>query len=67
VGEQFLGVETHLNDCEEDLYGKYCTVELKKFQRPERKFESFEALKAQISTDIENGIRYFAQNPVDKM
>jgi riboflavin kinase/FMN adenylyltransferase len=66
VGEQFLGVETHLNDCEEDLYGKYCAVELKKFQRPEQKFESFEALKAQISTDIENGIRYFAQNPVDK-
>jgi FAD synthase len=41
-------------------------VELKKYQRPEQKFESFEALKAQISTDIENGIRYFAQNPVDK-
>jgi riboflavin kinase/FMN adenylyltransferase len=66
VGEDFLGVETHLFDCDEDLYGRYCSVEFKKFQRPEQKFASFEALKAQISSDIEHGIQYFTENPVDK-
>ena len=53
VGEDFLGVETYLFDCDEDLYGKDCIVFFRKFQRPEHKFASFEALKAQIARDIE--------------
>lgn len=59
VGETFIGVETYLFGCEEDLYGKFCSVELKCFQRPELKFSSFEALKEQIRQDIRNGERYF--------
>lgn len=59
VGESFLGVETFLFDCDEDLYGKFCQVELKSFQRPEMKFSSFEALKEQIGNDVKNGKCYF--------
>ncbi len=66
VGEKFLGVETYLFDCSEDLYGQECVVEFLKFQRPEQKFPSFEALRCQMQMDVENGKRYFAQNPMDK-
>lgn len=55
VGESFIGVETNLFDCEENLYGDFCTVYFRHYQRPERKFPSFESLKNQISKDIENG------------
>ncbi len=46
------GVETHLLDFDEDLYGKEVTVMLEHFQRPEQKFESVEALKVQLQKDI---------------
>lgn len=59
VGEKFLGVETYLFDCSEDLYGKSCRVEFLKYQRPERKFSSFEALKKQIQSDVQNGLAFF--------
>ena len=42
-----------------DLYGKDCIVFFRKFQRPEHKFASFEALKAQIARDIEAGHAFF--------
>ena len=61
VGEDFLGVETNLFDCDLDLYGQKCTVDFYKFIRPEQKFASFEALKAQIRKDIETGKAYFQQ------
>lgn len=60
VGEKFLGVETYLFDCEEDLYGEECVVEFLKYQRPEQKFPSFEALRTQMTADVANGKRYFA-------
>ena len=59
VGEKFIGVESYLLDCEKNLYGKSCTVQFKKFLRPEHKFSSFEALKEQISRDIEKGREFF--------
>lgn len=59
VGEAFLGIETNLFDCDLDLYGQNCTVDFYKFIRPEQKFASFEALKAQIRKDIEAGKAYF--------
>ena len=37
-GEKFIGVETYLFDCNEDLYGEYCKGRFKKFLRPEQKF-----------------------------
>lgn len=44
-------VEVHLLDWSGDLYGKTLTVQLEKFLRPEQKFASLEALKAQIQAD----------------
>ena len=61
VGEAFLGIETNLFDCDLDLYGQNCTVDFYKFIRPEQKFASFEALKAQIRKDIEVGKAYFQE------
>ncbi|MCD8155806.1 MAG: riboflavin biosynthesis protein RibF [Clostridiales bacterium] len=59
VGEKFLGVETYLFDCDEDLYGRECTVEFRHFQRPEQKFPSLEALRAQLLSDAEKGREFF--------
>lgn len=59
VGESFIGVETYLFDCKEDLYGEECRVDFKKFLRPERKFPSLEALKSRLLADAEDGRRFF--------
>jgi riboflavin kinase / FMN adenylyltransferase len=44
-------VEVHLLDWSQDLYGHNLTVHLEQFIRPEQKFESLDALKAQIYQD----------------
>lgn len=59
IGESFVGVETYLFDCHEDLYGQECRVDFKKFLRPERKFPSLEALKNRLLADAEDGKAYF--------
>lgn len=46
-------MEAHLLDFEGDLYGKHLRAELWRFSRPERRFESLDALKAQIGRDLE--------------
>ncbi|MBQ7839722.1 MAG: bifunctional riboflavin kinase/FAD synthetase [Lachnospiraceae bacterium] len=51
------GVETYLYDFEEDMYDSFITVRLLSFCRPERKFESLEALREQLKKDIEAGRR----------
>ncbi|MCR4618741.1 MAG: bifunctional riboflavin kinase/FAD synthetase [Lachnospiraceae bacterium] len=51
-GEVRPSVETYLYDFDGDLYGKEATVELSAFRRPETKFESLDALKAQLQRDI---------------
>lgn len=45
--------ETYILDKNIELYGKSVEVELVEFLRDERKFESIERLKAQISADVE--------------
>ena len=45
--------EVHLLDWSGDLYGHTVTVHLERFLRPEQKFTSFEALKAQIQADCD--------------
>ena len=60
VDGRFIGVETFLYNCSEDLYGEEQKVELLHFIRPERKFPSIEALKEQILTDREDGRLYFS-------
>jgi riboflavin kinase/FMN adenylyltransferase len=46
-----LSVEVHLFDWSGDLYGKQLAVQLIEFLRPEQKFSSLDALKAQIQQD----------------
>lgn len=59
IGENFVGVESYLFDCEKNLYGRTCSVEFRKFLRKEEKFSSHEALKNQIRKDIQSGREYF--------
>jgi riboflavin kinase / FMN adenylyltransferase len=44
-------IEVHLLDWSRDLYGHTVTVRLAQFLRPEQKFDSLDALKAQIQQD----------------
>ena len=44
-------VEAHLFDYAGDLYGQEIAVSLRAFLRPERKFDSFDDLRAQIASD----------------
>ena len=46
-------VEVHVLDWSGDLYGQTLTVSLEQFLRPEQKFDSLQALKAQIAQDCE--------------
>ena len=50
-----ISVESYLYDYSGDLYGEKITVQLLKFKRPEMKFDSVEALKAQMEKDVEDG------------
>lgn len=46
-------LEAHLFDFDQDIYGQEWQFALTRFIRPEAKFESFDALKAQIAKDID--------------
>lgn len=52
--------ETFLYGFVGDAYGKQITVSFLHFVRPERKFDSFEQLKAAIDADVQKGKAYFA-------
>ena len=52
-------VETHILDFSGDLYGERMCVELLRFQRPERRFDGPEALRAQIAEDAAAARAYF--------
>jgi riboflavin kinase/FMN adenylyltransferase len=45
-------LEVHLFDVDEDLYGRHLRVRLIDYLRPERRFATLEALKAQIAVDV---------------
>ena len=60
VGEKNpIGVETHLFDFEEDVYGRIVTVEFLASVRSERRFSSVEELKSQMQRDIICGRTFF--------
>ncbi|MCR4655730.1 MAG: bifunctional riboflavin kinase/FAD synthetase [Lachnospiraceae bacterium] len=50
-----MGVETYIYDFDREIYGDELFVSLYHFVRPERKFSSVDALKAQMKKDIEQG------------
>ncbi len=54
-------VEACLLDFQGDLYGKKMRVEFFKHLRDEVRFDSLDALKAQIASDVEATRRYFAE------
>lgn len=54
-GEEEKGIETYLFDFDGNLYGQELTVEFFSFERPERKFLSFDALKEQLAEDVRWG------------
>ncbi|MGE5656188.1 MAG: bifunctional riboflavin kinase/FAD synthetase [Actinomycetota bacterium] len=62
VEGQHPTVEVHLLDWGGDLYGKTLTVSLEHFLRPEQKFPSLEALKAQILADCAVAKRVLTTN-----
>ena len=45
-------LEIHLFDFERDIYGKDLEVRFIRYLRPEKKFESVEALARQIDLDV---------------
>lgn len=51
VGGHQVRAESWILDFDGDLYGREITLEFQKFLRPERKFDSLEALKRQIRED----------------
>lgn len=50
--EDSIKAETHLLDCNEDLYGRKAEIKLFKYIRDEKKFNSLDELKCQIKDDI---------------
>ncbi len=57
--KEVYNIETHLFDCEEDLYGKQAKTELLHHVRREQKFASLEALIQQLEQDKIYGRNYF--------
>lgn len=53
--ESVIGVESYLYDFAGDLYGEQIEVYLCAFRRPERRFQSVEALRDQLKEDIAAG------------
>lgn len=56
-GENLPNIETYVFDFSGDLYGTHLSVALVEFLRPELKFESVEALVAQMDKDSEEARR----------
>jgi len=57
-------VETHVLDFNRELYGEKIRVRFLHRLRGERKFESVDALRAQIENDSDRAARYFQMNGV---
>jgi riboflavin kinase/FMN adenylyltransferase len=56
-------LETHLFDFDGDLYGKYLSVEMIQYIRPEAKFPSLQDLIAQIGADAARARVILAETP----
>ncbi|NOZ10906.1 MAG: bifunctional riboflavin kinase/FAD synthetase [Gammaproteobacteria bacterium] len=54
-------LEVHLFDFDKDIYGHYVNVNFKHKLRDERRFDDFEALKAQIDADVVEAREYFGR------
>ena len=61
VDGSYTVLEVHLFDFDQDIYGRYLDVEFCKKLRDEKKFESFDLLRRQITLDAEQARRYFSE------
>ena len=52
-------IEAHILDFSDDVYGLRAEVEYLEFLRPERRFASLDALKAQLRADLESTREWF--------
>lgn len=59
LGENKLSIEVHLLNFDANIYNQKIQVNVLERLRDEQKFESFEALKAQLESDKQNTIHYF--------
>jgi riboflavin kinase / FMN adenylyltransferase len=55
-------LEVHLFDFDQTIYGRFIEVEFLKKVRDEKKFDSLEALKQQITEDVSIAKNYFTKN-----
>lgn len=55
-------LEAHLFDFDQNIYGRFIEIEFLKKIRDEKKFDSLEALKQQISQDVASAKNYFKKN-----
>ena len=60
VSGTHVTVEPWLLDFSGDLYGKELTLQFYKFLRPEQKFDSLEALRAEIRRNADQTRAYFS-------
>lgn len=56
-------LETHLFDSPGDIYGRHLDVEFAHFLRPEERFESLDALKAQMHRDKADALAFLSAQP----
>ena len=59
AGNNPVGVETYIIDFSQDVYDEIVTVMFIEFIRPEKKFDSIDDLKYQMSADINKTINYY--------
>ncbi|HUX07635.1 MAG TPA: bifunctional riboflavin kinase/FAD synthetase [Acidobacteriota bacterium] len=62
-----LVIETHLIDFQGSLYGQTISVDFFKKMREDIKFDSVEALKAQITKDVKQIREYFSRHADDQL
>jgi riboflavin kinase/FMN adenylyltransferase len=58
IGGEDVVIEVNIFDFENDIYGRNLRVYLKKYLRPEVKFDNLEELKDQIGKDKINSLKY---------
>lgn len=61
-GARRISIEPHILDFDRDIYGETIRVEFIEFIRDEQKFDGLEALKGQISADIQTVRTIFAND-----
>lgn len=61
VGEYARGFEVYILDFDADIYGEYLKTEFLEYLRPEKKFDSLEALIAAMDNDKANALERISQ------